>query len=32
MPKERFSGKVTRKIKIYMHWTKPKTFMFSSGY
>jgi len=31
-PKEQFSGKVTSKIQIYLHWTKPKIFIFSSDY
>jgi len=32
MPKERLLGKVTSKIQIYLHWTKPKIFIFSSDY
>jgi len=32
MPKERSLGKVTSKIQIYMHRTKRKIFIFSSGY
>jgi len=32
MPKERLLGNVTSKIQIYLYWTKPKIFMFSSDY
>jgi len=32
MPKKLFSEKVTSKIQIYLHWTKPKIFIFSSDY
>jgi len=32
MPKERLLGKVTSKIQIYLHWTKPKIFIFSSDF
>jgi len=32
MPKEQFLEKVTSKIHIYLHWTKPKIFIFSSDY
>jgi len=32
MPKEWLPGKVTSKIQIYLHWTKPKIFIFSSDY
>jgi len=32
MPKEGLSGKVSSKIQIYLHCTKPKIFIFSSDY
>jgi len=32
MPKESLLGKVSSKIQIYLHWTKPKIFIFSSDY
>ena len=32
MPKERLLGKVTNKNKIYLHWTKPRIFIFSNDY
>jgi len=32
MPKEQFLENVTRKIQIYLPWTKPKIFIFSSDY
>jgi len=32
MPKERLLEKVISKIEIYLHWTKPKIFIFSSDY
>jgi len=28
MPKGRLLGKITSKIKIYLHWTKPKIFIW----
>jgi len=32
MPKERFLGKATSKIQIYLYWTKPNIFTFNSNY
>jgi len=32
IPKERLLEKAASKIQIYMHWTKPKIFIFSSDY
>jgi len=32
MPKERLLGKFASKIQIYLHWTKPKIFIFSRDY
>jgi len=32
MPKDRLLGKVTSKIQVYLHCTRPKIFTFSSEY